>query len=214
MKNPWELPPHAARGDRIPTPLYIAIGQAMSAWEFIEFDLSEMFAIFTGSGRTNKRGQDPAVRAYGTVVSYRGRSELLNAAAKAFFKRNGRTRLERPFKNILKKCNGWADRRNDVAHGVVLKVPTLTKGYCLYPSPYNARKYSLDEAKGAFRYRASQIRKFVTAFRKLRRQTGKLVDRLDAEMVRRRKLQAQLAEQLRQVREMYSRRAQGQNDQQ
>jgi hypothetical protein len=211
MKNPWDHIPPATRGDRTATPIFTAVGQIMSAWEFIEFDLSEMFEIFTG-GRASSKGMSPALRAYGTIINFRSRKEMLSAAAKVFFKANPRTRLERPFKSALKKCNGWADRRNEVAHGIVLKL-SGAKGYLLYPSPYNSRKYPIDQPKAIFQYRASQIRKFTTALAKLRRQTRNLVTRLDAETERRRQLRRQVLEHIQQRQWQRSHQSQGQNDQ-
>jgi hypothetical protein len=211
MANPWDIPPRPKRGDRSPTAIYTAVGQTMSAWEYVEFDLADIFAVFAGARVTNEIGSEPAARAYGTIVSYRTRCDVLAAAAKAFFKRNPGTRLERPFRNLLKKCDGWANRRNDVAHGLVLRVQIIP-GYCLYPTPYNAKKYPLDSQDAVFIYRASQIRKFVTSIRKLRRQSRNFLSRLDAEIARRQRAREQLAERVRQANERYSRQAQDRSD--
>lgn len=213
MPNPWDIPTRPKRGDKTPTPIYTAVGQTTSAWEFLEYSLAEIFAVFTGSRMSKNAGSTPAVRAYGTIVSYRTRCGVLTAAADAYFRANPNSRLERSFKNLLKKCDGWANRRNDAAHGIALRTK-IVSGYCLYPTPYNSKKYPLDTRAVVFIYRASQIRKFVTAIRKLRRQTDNFLSRLDAHAERQRESRRQLAERVRQANERYTRQTQDQGDQQ
>lgn len=177
MPSPWEPPKPSPRGDSKPTPIYTAVGMALSSWERVEHDLADMFAIFTGSVR-GLVNDDPAIRAYGTIISYKQRIQVLEAAAKAYFARNKRSGLERSFKILLKKCNGWSDRRNDIAHGIVLRLPDYN--YRLWPALYNSKKYPLNTNGPVFIYRASQIRSFNTAFRRLGRQSSKFVSKLSA----------------------------------
>lgn len=208
MANPWDIPPTKARGDKTPVPIYTAVGLAMSAWEFIETDLSSMFAVF--SGATTWTATAPAVRAYGSIVSYRARREALTAAARAFFKVHHMPREQRSFKIVLKKCDGWSDRRNDIAHGLALRVTSIAPGYFLWPTPSNTRKYHIDSTEPAYRYRASQIKKIAFSFKKVRKQTLKLANRLEAKMIDRERTRRQLAERVRQVNETYNHRAQDQ----
>ena len=176
MPKPWDIPPRPQRGDKTNTPLYTAVGQAISAWEFVEFDLARLFAVFAGLD-PRKSGQ-PAMRAFGTIVSYRARSEALKAAAKAFFIANRGTRLERPFTTLIKKCDNWSVRRNDIAHAAVLFTDRMN-GHCLWPHPYVTKKYPLETRQATFCYRAVHVRKFKTAFRNLRSQTKAYVAKLE-----------------------------------
>lgn len=210
MAHPWDIPPRKSTGDRKPNPIYTAVGMAMSSWEFIETDLAAMFAVFTGA--TSWKETAPALRAYGSIISYRARREALTAAARAFFRVHRMARIERSFKVALKKCDGWSDRRNDLAHGLVLRVTSIAPGYFLWPTPYNTRKYPIETSEPAFCYRASQIRKIAYSFKKVRQQTNKLARRLEHEMIDREKTRKQLAERVRQVNEHYSRRVQDQDD--
>jgi hypothetical protein len=109
--------------------------------------------------------------------------------------------MERSFRNVLKKCKRWNDRRNDIAHGLVVKVPSVAPGYYLWPTPYNTRKYPFDARDPSYHLRAAQIRKIAFAFKKLRKQTAKLAQRLEDHAREREQVRRQMAERIRQVKE-------------
>jgi hypothetical protein len=89
MPNPWDIPAPPARGDRKADSIFTAIGRGLTSWEIVEHDLAEMFAIFTGSPiGLDALANNPAMRAYGTIVSFRGRTDLPTAAANAYFQEN------------------------------------------------------------------------------------------------------------------------------
>lgn len=81
--KPWHLPAREADGDESPDQLYTAVGKALSNWEQIENQLANLFATLVGA--KIKANPAPAVRAYGTIVSFKSRSAMLDAAARAYF---------------------------------------------------------------------------------------------------------------------------------
>ena len=78
-------------------------------------ELSHLYACFKGQP-TNSLAM---VREYGSGNVFRERSNRLAAAAKAFFVGHCNQTDEGEFDLLLTRCNGFAARRNDIAHGVV-----------------------------------------------------------------------------------------------
>lgn len=163
MPNPWDPPPWPDKGDASYNDLYAAVGEALTAWEYAEDALSFLFARLVGaSGAVDAA---PAVRAYGTVVSFQARHSLVLAAGEAFFVQHPNPNIEQAFYGILKRCMGWASRRNDVAHGAVGSDDDIPPpNWFLWPGPYNSKKHSLPDKKPKYRYTAGQIKKFGEEF--------------------------------------------------
>lgn len=162
MPNPWDVPPYAQSGESKPDPIYLAIGYSLSTWEFLEEALASLFAFLVGKGRTYPE-TSAAMRAYGSIVSFNSRAEMIGAAAKGFFQEHEIKDQEPEFREILKKCNGWAARRNDIAHGRVVSLAPSDE-YYLIPALYNSRKHPADDDSPAFLYSAAQIRQFQQQF--------------------------------------------------
>ena len=169
----WQRPVSELKGDSDADKLYAAVGRALSDWETLEEAFAKIFQALLNS-------ESPAAkRAYGAIVTARGRKEVLAAAAEAYFTttwtmydekakqfyKNAQSRLK-----LLERHFGEAaSLRNDVAHGVV-KLVQLRKeagaGYFLVPSGYNSSKNKLyaehDEdwhvlPSGKYRYTSEQI---------------------------------------------------------
>jgi hypothetical protein len=80
-----------------------------------------------------------AQRAYGTITSFAGRKDMLDAAFEAFPHRKDIPE----FKGVLKKVSNFSPRRNEIAHGMVLPVGhsgNPSGDYYLLPATYNSRK--------------------------------------------------------------------------
>jgi hypothetical protein len=124
--------------------LYIAIGAALSAWELVEEGLAEIFALFVGSPEAGPGpGHDPAIRAFGSVLTFKGRQEMVCAAKEAFFYRAPKDPLVKHFGDLNEEAGGFAGRRNDIAHGRVQIVHG--KGFYLFPGLYNTSKNPIDQ---------------------------------------------------------------------
>lgn len=174
MPNPWNIPPIPPTGDSTTDPLYRTIGMALTSWEYLEHELATIFAVFVGAPSVGQDMLDPAVRAYGSVVSFNGRAEMLDAAAKAYFHLNSQPDLEAEFCELLKACRGYAGRRNDIAHGVVAHGfgTNPTQGFYLRPSAYTSRKNPIGR-QPTYAYSSFEIERFRLQFEDL---YNKLVD--------------------------------------
>jgi hypothetical protein len=64
MPQPWDVPPSPATGDPHEDAISLAVGRALTAWEFVEEQLAELFAIFVNADMADLE-KAPAVRAYG-----------------------------------------------------------------------------------------------------------------------------------------------------
>jgi hypothetical protein len=165
MPNPWEVPPFPERGEEAPEPLYTAVGHALSTWELVEEELASLFALMVGQARRSPETQ-PAIRAYGAIVSFTSRADMLAAASKGFFlawpNEATMTTFEEEFRELMKMASGWSGRRNDLAHG---RVNTFTsiKGYCLAPGLYNSKKNTVGN-KPSYIYTATHVATFQRQF--------------------------------------------------
>jgi hypothetical protein len=61
----------------------------------------------------------PATRAYGSVLTFRGRAEMVEAASEAYFFSTPDSELEPELNEVLKEARNYATRRNEIAHGIV-----------------------------------------------------------------------------------------------
>ena len=124
---------------------FTAIGRALTQWERFEYQLSGLFAVLVGAAENNVL---PASRAYGSVVTFNARTAMVKAAADAFFLMYPNVELSARVMRVLKEAGEFAQRRNEIAHGVV-KVShwpfTKETGSAQFPSDYATSKNRLDE---------------------------------------------------------------------
>jgi hypothetical protein len=166
MKNlpkPWVVVPRAKRGAATENALYIAVGAALSTWELVEEGLAEIFALFIGAPEAGPAsGHQPAIRAYGSVVSFKARVEMVSAASQAFFHREPDSTLHKQFGRLMEEANGYAGRRNDIAHGRVQYVPE--KDFYLFPGLYNSSKNPVGR-DAVYAYSDNQVHQYCEGFR-------------------------------------------------
>jgi hypothetical protein len=165
MVNPWDVPEWQPIGDANIDTIYMAVGKTLSSWELAEEAVARLFGIFTSSTHQYPE-MAPAIRAYGSVVSSKGRADMVLAAGKSFFYRYTGANacpIEHKFSPLINEFSNWGARRNDVAHGKAEHTPG---GYYLFPGLYNTKKQPLGEAPAYF-YTADQIANFGIAFEDL-----------------------------------------------
>jgi hypothetical protein len=147
--QPWDIPPNPPVGDPTETDVYAAVGHALSNWERLEHQMSN---IFTG---LISRAENPIARsAYGSVMVSSIRAEMLDGAAHAFFAtlilaRNEKAKarfvaLKAELDDIKMQHGRFLSRRNNIAHGIVsLYFPDGPdgSGYCLVPPLYATKHY-------------------------------------------------------------------------
>ena len=165
--KPWALLGYRSCGDGSVEPIYAAVGKALSQWEELENRLASLFAFFVG----DVPGDDaPAVRAYGTVISFRSRCGMVNAAARAYFHKHPDEGLEAKWTDLRKQLEGYSERRNDIAHGAArMLINPRSKegphGAYLTPGLFVSKKFPLDrEWPTQYFLTADQIESFSASF--------------------------------------------------
>jgi hypothetical protein len=166
MSQPWDVPPAPANGDSHEDVITRAVGRALTSWEYIEEELANIFAIFVNADMSDLE-RAPAFRAYGSVPTARGRADMLDAAAEAYFYNNPNPQLQSGFDDILRSYRGLAGRRNDIAHGRTGQdSQSPAHGWYLYPGLYNSNKYPIG-GPPKYLYSSVEIKRFQEEFEKL-----------------------------------------------
>jgi hypothetical protein len=172
--NPWDIPERPTTPTKDPNDIFRAIGDALSSWESVEHYTAMIFTLLVAENppKLPLPHSGPAVRAYGSVVSFQARAAMVEAAARAFFYLHPHQKHEDRLKKLMKAANGWSARRNDIAHGNVAGCPWDLNQCLLWPSDYNSKKYSV-ERRPAYLYNDAQIMDFRNGFYGLSDQMGK-----------------------------------------
>ena len=177
-------------GDRSFDPLFLALGKAVSAWEGVQAATSSLyFAIRIGNSDTEG---DPGFQAFGGLAMVHKRRKELEERSRLFltqdFGRNNDLALsfETDLKRTLSAYVGWAERRNDIAHGYVTEARTpdyynpeqrIITVYALCPSHARTGKWLHGEPE--YNYRAPDLDFFVERFRSLDDQFERLAKTAD-----------------------------------
>jgi hypothetical protein len=183
MPLPWDVPPKPTTGE-FGDEIYIAVGQALSNRELVERELGEIFSIFIGMPIGIAPSVEPVMRAYGAVANFSGRTEMLEAASKAFFHQQVSPDVEMRFRGLMTECKGFAGRRNDIAHG---RVETVLRGMyewwpgdharLLLPGLFATKKYGLNQ-EPMYVYSSREIAHFSICFEELSERLSALSDEI------------------------------------
>jgi hypothetical protein len=114
VTNPWDRPPVPPQGDNDQDRTYCGVGRVVSEWETIELELAHLYSLFE-----NKFGNPVTVQDYGADALFADRVSKLVKAKERFFARNSNQSLDAEFCELLERIRKYADRRHDVAHGIV-----------------------------------------------------------------------------------------------
>ena len=180
--NPWDVQPLSTLDDD-DLALYTSIGRALSAWESLEYQLSSFFSFFATDGQDIN--SFPATRAYGTVVSFRGRYEMLRESAAAYFAARPDKEFSGRFGELLKLADKASCRRNEIAHGIVGQLidKDTEFGWALVPPEYASNKHTIVpksahaalEIRRRYKYSSREIDAYRTGFRALELQLLALI---------------------------------------
>lgn len=184
--NPWNVQPLTSLDDS-KEKTYASIGHALSEWEYLELQLSAYFGFFCG-------GHDPIIarRAYGCVISFQGRAEMLRAAAEAYFNRYSDDDLSKRFSDLVNSTNRYSARRNEIAHGIVMPLfhdnndgqGYRQRGWALVASEYATKKNELlplsdlgfQDTRFTYAYSSKEIEHYATQFIALGKEAIALMD--------------------------------------
>lgn len=197
--KPWDSPPYPEVGDETDKITFAAVGEALSTWEHFETSMAHLFAKFLGI----TGNQLPATRAYGSVLTFRGRAEMVKAAAEAYFFATPDEDLQKDVTAVLTAANSFSHRRNEIAHGVVRCISMHDKyisnpaggtsqtlktwGWAVVPSDYSTQKTELIPPKNAlagagkrpkYTYTSNEIAIFIQGFRGLAEDTQAIAHRV------------------------------------
>lgn len=183
--KPWDRPLNAELGDELEDATYAAIGRALSSWERFELAMGGLFSRFLGVGGDTL----PAIRAYGSVTTFRGRADMIQAASEAYFFARPHGDLSPRVASLLKEARGYSPRRNEIAHGIVRMIyghsvrGVRELGFAVHPSDYATNKTKLEQGVGTrsgikrspeYVYASGTIIDFSNKFAQLRQRTQKL----------------------------------------
>jgi len=121
MARPWDPQPLPRRGDATPDKTFAYVGFTMSRWESLEFELSRLHSLFLGT-----LDETDAMRDYGKGRIFPERLERLATAADRHFCSEPCQKREGQLDELLEQARGYADRRNEVAHGLVFRIDEIT----------------------------------------------------------------------------------------
>ncbi|RYD86798.1 MAG: hypothetical protein EOP50_21820 [Sphingobacteriales bacterium] len=182
-ENPWDIPPLPQKGDDAHSMTFEAVGRATSEWEHLEAYLGLAFAVFVGATNT----VDAAMRAYGSIVAFKGRSGMLQAAAEVFFNDFPSDSLQDRFNKLDKAAGRFSGRRNEIAHGIVQPYYAINGeahvGAALVPSYFATNKRLLESVDGdeyssrltlKYAYTSVEITNFSEQFAKLAKEALEL----------------------------------------
>jgi hypothetical protein len=118
--NPWDTPPLPRNGDATQDKTYAYVGFFMSRWESLEYELSRLHSMFLDAF-----DETEAMRAYGKGQIFPQRLDILREAAERHFQSDPNQKREGQLEGLLTEARQYANRRNDIAHGIVFVLVRL-----------------------------------------------------------------------------------------
>lgn len=164
-------------GDLSAEPLFLALGKAVSAWEGVQAATSSLY--FSMSTQELDMDENPLFQAFGGMSLIHNRHKELMKKSEEFLSKlpkhhTGAGNFRLRIKKVMASYVGWAERRNDIAHGYVTEAhapdyddpaqPIITV-YSLCPS--HARLSSWGHGEPEYNYVASELDEFSRQFRAL-----------------------------------------------
>jgi hypothetical protein len=175
VRNPWDIPPFAKRGNRSRAVLFEAKGRALDAWEQVESELAHLFSAFTKEDRFDLA----ANLAYGEPNTVPQRLTKLRQSAEAYFVAHPSQNVEAEFDRLTAVVQNYSLRRNDIAHGIVrpfhwIVTPANCRGmreesqaeWCLIP-PHYRPKVTPNIPAPAFLLTSKEINAFGDVFQQI-----------------------------------------------
>jgi hypothetical protein len=165
-KDFWDTPPFPDFHDRSRELIYMSVGRALSYWERFELDLACLYATFLGIRPTQAISRPE----YKSARIFRERANVIDRAGSAFFIALPNQALESETEELLRESRLAANRRNDIAHGVVgdlwsMNAPAIDY-VKLFPSNYKRKDFD-DVGSPRYALSSRDINHFSNAFQDL-----------------------------------------------
>jgi hypothetical protein len=159
--------------------IHTAVGFALSAFGALEVNLGLLFGVIVGAYNSRYAAE----RAFGSIRTFEGKKEMLEAAAAAYFLEYEDDDLQAEFNTARKRWREAATFRNEIAHGLVARWRNPAGeilGFTLQPGMWDFRKTNYVgglEYDVQYSYSAKELRLFGHAFIQLAIEAEDLTDR-------------------------------------
>jgi hypothetical protein len=162
-------------GDKGHEDIFRAVGNALNAWENCERSFAHIFSKLVhpnGSGFA-------AQRAYGEIIATASRRQMIESAAKIFFRNFPNEAAESELKTLMEIYSTASGRRNDIAHGIAGGDHDGAGGVWsfLVPNTWGSKSRDM-RLQVAYRYSSRQIEEYAQAFSDLGARAFRLVENL------------------------------------
>ena len=165
MVQPWEIPPIPPHGDMKPNEVHIARSRAIDEWERVENCLMMLDSLFAQS--LGKKS------CYGKGKIFVNRLESIERFGRQYFIRHPSQTVESEFDGLIASLKNYAQRRHDIAHGIVEILLTKenqhtnTIEFALLPAFYAIDRPRKTNFFPTFAYNAAILLSFESKFDEL-----------------------------------------------
>jgi len=170
----WAPPPCFPNrfGDRRSDSLYAAVGRALTMWDYVETSLMVAARACVPFSEEWDRIEDD----FATAHRVADRSKMARRLIEACVSRhppNVASNIRSLSEQLLGEYRGWADRRNEIAHGCLTPSRSpdyshpdakIVTNYTWTPSHSNIRRWSAITHEPNYNYVAKDIRTFARGF--------------------------------------------------
>jgi hypothetical protein len=178
MSNPWDSFPLPRCGDDSASTTHEWFGRAVGQWVHVEFQMALLYSLFVGSPR---RGE--AVKEFGAGVTFKQRLDRLRSKAAGFFEGRDLQAFRTEFEAVCVAAEGFAKRRNEIAHSVVfpsLFLPSFIEDriggfdrWALAPPYYSLKDFD-DQGFPKYAYTSRELNALVDRFAEFKRRIENL----------------------------------------
>jgi hypothetical protein len=174
--NPWDMPKTEPKGDAGAVALYHGIGVVLSEFEALQTKLTWLFCALVESDSVALK------RAYGTLESVPHKTTMARYAAEMTLATHAD--LLARTKSVLTEIENFSQRRNDIAHAIVMwyMIDDVPLGFYLAPGVHVSKKTALFPGEqnewADYMLTATQVLNFGTEFRRV----GNLAEALATEI--------------------------------
>lgn len=168
--KPETILPPPEKGDADPAMTLTAVGSALTKWEALQAELVTVYIALICP-----KYPYCVIRSWGNSnTPVNAKLDMITEAIKGLIGFPGD--LAARIGDFTKQIRGYNLRRNDIAHGVVVKFDGSDKqrrwsGSFLVPHPYLTAKFrGAENEEPLYRWASSQVLRYATEFRRLERE--------------------------------------------
>lgn len=153
--------PLAAKGNQHQEEIFTAVGQSLSAWAMIEYNISRIYGAIL---QTRSLAAD---RSLAALMAFGGRLDVVRAALTVTLTKDGaQTEMRDTVKSFLATAQIASARRNEIAHGHVVGFP-LGGGkfdWFLVPQYISPTKHPLPAGEPKYRFNSEIVLRYSDQF--------------------------------------------------